>query len=116
MGSWSLCILSGRVAPASTCTGRSELAGVSSAPEPRVGAEHLMEDQVPCDLGQDGEGGLLRGMPGPGVFWSSSSEGEPARAPAWCPGACSHLPRVWVQDGSMARGCGMERRAGSLRT
>ncbi|XP_059869201.1 rho guanine nucleotide exchange factor 16 isoform X9 [Delphinus delphis] len=47
VGSWSLCILSGRVAPASTCTGRSELAGVSSAPEPSVGAEHLMEDQVP---------------------------------------------------------------------
>ena len=47
VGSRSLCILSGRAAPASSCPGRTKLVGVSSAPEPSVGAEHLMEDQVP---------------------------------------------------------------------
>lgn len=31
-------------------------------------------------------------------------------------GPCSHAPCVWVQVGSMVRGCGMERRAGSPRT
>lgn len=116
----SLCVLSrwrwlcSSWAPTGACTQQAKVAGASSAPVPASG---LNLTRCLRDLEQ-GTPLAGRGVVRPGMFCSSGSEGWGAAVGAspWCSGPCPHLPHVSLQDGSMVRGCGMERWAGSPRT
>lgn len=72
--------------------------------------EGLVEARCARGLGKapeaGGGGSPLQVLPGPGVFRNSSSEawGSDIGACPWFPGPYPHLPLVWVQVGSTARG------------